>query len=59
MIVAKFVDLVENEDWIVRLDSAEGLDDLPGHCANIGAAVAAHFCFVAHSAKRDSGIFST
>ena len=49
---AQLVDLVENEDRILGLGAAKALDDLAGERADVGAAMAADFRFVAHAAER-------
>ena len=51
---AELVDLIEDEDRVLRLGAAQALDDLPGQRADIGAAMAADFRFVAHAAERDA-----
>ncbi len=49
---AHLVDLVEQEERIRGLRLAHRLDDLAGHRADIGAAVAADLGLVAHAAER-------
>ena len=49
---AELVDLVEDEDRILRLGAAQPLDDLPGQRADVGAAMAADLRLVAHAAER-------
>ncbi len=48
------VDLVEHQDRIGRLGGLQRLDQPAGHGADVGAAVAADFRFVAHPAERDA-----
>ena len=50
---AELVDLVEDEDRVLRLGAAQPLDDLPGQRADVGAAMAADLRLVAHAAERD------
>ena len=49
---AELVDLVEDEDRVLRLGAAQPLDDLAGQRADVGAAVAADLGLVAHAAER-------
>ena len=49
---AELVDLVEQEERVRRLRLLHALDDLAGHRADIGAAVAADLGLVAHAAQR-------
>ena len=51
---AELVDLVEDEDRVLRLGAAQPLDDLAGQRADVGAAVAADLGLVAHAAERDA-----
>ena len=51
-VVAELVDLVEHEHRVAGLGAAQALDDLAGHRADVGAAVAADLGFVAHAAER-------
>ena len=48
------VDLVEQEDGVVRARLAQALDDLAGHRADVRAAVAADLGLVAHAAERQA-----
>ena len=50
----ELVDLVEDEDRVLRLGAAQPLDDLAGQRADVGAAVAADLRLVAHAAERDA-----
>ena len=51
---AQLVDLVENEDGVLRFGAAQPLDDLAGQGADVGAAVAADLRLVAHAPERDA-----
>ena len=51
---AELVDLVEDEDRVLRLGAAQALDDLAGQRADVGAAMAADLGLVAHAAERDA-----
>src|SRR5580658_7002 len=53
------VDFVEHEDRVLGARLLHHLDDLAGQGADIGAAMAADFGLVAHSAKRHADEFST
>src|ERR1019366_3819338 len=57
-IAAQLIDFVEHEDGVVGTGTAEGLDDLSGQGADVGAAVAADFGLVVHSAHGDTGEFA-
>ena len=48
---SELVDLVEDEDRILRLGSPQPLHDLAGQGADVGPPVPADFCFVAHAAE--------
>ena len=52
---ADLVEFVEQDHRVAALDAAQGLDDAAGHCADVGAAVAANLRFVAHAAEGDAG----
>ena len=49
-----FVDFVEQEDGILGARALHVLDDLAGHGADVGAAMAANLGFVAHAAQREA-----
>src|SRR5205807_662371 len=49
---AHLVDLVEHQHRIARLAALQRVEDAAGDRADVGAAVAAHFSFVAHAAQR-------
>jgi hypothetical protein len=51
-VLAHLVDLVEQEERVGLLRLLHRLDDLAGHRADIGAAVAADLGLVAHAAQR-------
>ena len=51
---AELVDLVEDEDRVLRLGAAQALDDLAGQRADVGPAMAADLGLVAHAAERDA-----
>ena len=51
---AELVDLVEDEDRVLRLGAAQPLDDLAGQRADVGAAMTADLRLVAHAAERDA-----
>ena len=51
-VLRHLVYLVENEDGVRRTGFLYALDDTSGHCADIGAAVAANLCLVVQSAQR-------
>ncbi len=51
---AELVDLVEDEDRVLRLGAAQPLDDLAGQRADVGPAMAADLRLVAHAAERDA-----
>ena len=48
----ELVDLVEDEDRVLRLGPAQPLDDLARQRADVGAAMAADLGLVAHAAER-------
>src|SRR5436305_13389524 len=52
-----FIKLVEENDRITAFDTAQGLNDAAGQSADIGAAMAADFGFVAHAAESNAGEF--
>jgi hypothetical protein len=52
-----FVDFVEYKNGIRGAGLAHHLDDLAGQGADIGAAMAANFRFVAHAAERHAHEF--
>ena len=52
------VDLVEHHDTVARARFADGLNDVAGQGADIGAAMAANFCLVVHAAKTDPHEFA-
>src|SRR5262245_60638792 len=56
---AHFIQFVEEDDGIAAFDATERLDDAPGQRANVGSTVATNFGFVAHTAQRDTGKFSS
>ena len=51
---SELVDLVEDEDRVLRLGAAQTLDDLSGQRPDIGPPVSANLRFVAHAAERDA-----
>ena len=51
-VLAHLVDLIEQEERVGLLRLLHRLDDLAGHRADVGAAVAADFRFVTHAAER-------
>src|SRR3981081_3277086 len=53
-----FIDFIENEDRIYGAGLLHHLDDLAGQRADVGAAMAADFGFVAHAAERDANEFA-
>ena len=53
-----FVDFVEQEDGILGAGALHVLDDLAGHGADVGAAMAANLGFVAHAAQREADKFA-
>ena len=55
---AHLVQFVEQDHRVAAFDAAQGLDDAPGHRADVGAAVAANLRLVAHAAERDAGEFA-
>ncbi len=55
---AHLVDLVEQEERVGLLRLLHRLDDLAGHRADIGAAVAADLGLVPHAAERHADIFA-
>ena len=55
---AELVDFVEHDHWIARAGAAEFLDDAAGHRADVSAAMAADFCFVANAAQAHPSEFA-
>jgi len=55
---AQLVHLVQHHRWIARSRFVDGLDDVPGQRANIGAVVPAYFAFVMDAAKAQSNEFA-
>ena len=55
---ADLVDLIKHEHRIARPYAAQFLNDATWHRADVGAAVAANFRFVAHSAEADPDKFT-
>ena len=51
---AELVDLVEHHHAVARAGLADRLDDVAGHRADIGAAMAADFRLVVHAAEADA-----
>ena len=52
--MSQLVDFIEDENRIVRARAAQGLNNLAGHGADIGAAMTADFGLVVHAAERDA-----
>ncbi len=46
------VDFIEHEDRVLGAGLLHHLDDLAGQRADVGAAMSAHFGFIAHAAQR-------
>ena len=55
---AQLVHLVQHHHWIARSRFVDGLDDVPGQRANIGAVMPAYFAFVMDAAKAQSNEFA-
>src|SRR6185437_6809599 len=53
------VNFVEDEHGVYRAGLAHHLDDLAGKRANVSAAMAANFGFIAHAAERDAHEFAS
>ncbi len=53
-VASYLVDLVQHEDRVVGLRPANALDDLPGHGADIRAAMSANLGLVMHAAQREA-----
>src|ERR1035441_7809060 len=56
---AQLVDLVEEEDGVLRPSLLQALDDAAGHRADVCAPVATDVGFVARAAKRDADVLAT
>src|SRR5277367_4276051 len=57
-ITAELVHLVEHQDGVHRLRTANALNDLTRQSADVGPPVPANFCFVMHSAQRNTHEFA-
>ena len=55
---AQFVHFVEHEHGVDRAGALHGLQNAAWQCADVRAAVAADFGFVAHTAQRDTHEFA-
>src|SRR5712691_6013411 len=50
-VLTNFINLIQYEDRVARPSPLHGLDDAAWHGADVGPAMAADFCFVAHTAQ--------
>ena len=57
-ITGHFIDLVHQNQRVAAFGCDHGIDQLAGHRANIGAAVAADLGFIAHAAQAHAHIFA-
>ena len=55
---AQLVDLVKQNQRVICVDLPDGLNDAPGHGADIGAAVTSNFRFIADTPQRKTDILS-
>ena len=59
IVCAELIDFIEHHHRIVYSSPANRLNDAAGHRADIGAAMAAQLCFVAHAAQTQPFEFSS
>ena len=53
-VVAELVDLIEDEDRVLRFGPSQALDNLAGERTDVGAAMATNLRLVADAAERDA-----
>ena len=55
VVACQFVDFVQQNDRVRGLGRRDGADDAAGHGTDVGAAVAANFCFIVYAAQAHAG----